>query len=106
MRALFVIFTFLVVVACLTIFNGLSQPENEEWETRDQSYAAGSVQVGGRELRYNLFGGGKVATSDNPTVASINFESGRLTLDDTQANIDNGDIVPLPEDAEVVRICF
>jgi hypothetical protein len=106
MRAFSFTIAFLVVGAILVIMLGMSRTANERIELQYDPYAEGSVKVGLRELRYNLYGGGEVATTENPPSASVNFERGSMTLEETQFRIDNGDVVPLPDESEVVRVHY
>ena len=104
MRASSVTRNTYVIIVAVAIFTGCShtQPDEQPYS----SYVSGAVQVGLRELRYNLFGGGEVTTTGDPAVATINFLRGGLTLDDTQVLLDNGDSVSLPEKASIVRVYY
>jgi hypothetical protein len=106
MRALAITTTFLGVAAFLAIFSGVIQQQSTEDELQYASYAEGAVQVGERELRYNLFGGGEVATTQSPPAASVSFERGAMMLDRSELRIDNGAVVLLPSDSKIVRVHF
>lgn len=95
---------YLIVATGVAVVAGCGQSNVGELEYSPDLH--GAVKVGMHELRYNLFGGGQVATSDAPPAAGIAFERGRITLDDAQMLIDNGDVVQLPEEAKVVRVFY
>jgi hypothetical protein len=106
MRALAITTTFLGVAAFLAIFSGLIQQQSTEGELQYTSYTEGAVQVGHRELRYNLFGGGEVATTQCPPAASVSFERGTVMLDESGVRVDNGSNLLLPSDSKIVRVHF
>jgi hypothetical protein len=89
----------------MAIFSGVIQQSTGD-ELQYESYAEGAVQVGHRELRYNLFGGGTVATSDNPPAANVSFERGAVMLDESGVRVDNGATLLLPSDSKIVRVHF
>jgi hypothetical protein len=95
---------FLVVVIGVAVVAGCGQSNVAELKHSPDLH--GAVKVGIHELRYNLFGGGQVATSGAPPAAGIVFERGRITLDDAQMLIDNGDVVQLPDEAKIVRVFY
>lgn len=74
--------------------------------TREDAYSHGAVQVGLREVRYNLDGGGEVTTRENPPAAVIDFERGMLMVDDARVLLNDEEFVPLPDGAKIVRVHY
>jgi hypothetical protein len=98
-------FPFAVLTAVFLAFlTGCTQNTGDEAPLN--SYLSGSLQVGARELRYNLVGGGQVTTSGSPLTALVTFASGCLTFDGDFVNLDNGHKVQVPEIAANVRVHF
>jgi len=93
-----------LTAAFLAILTGCTQ--NAADETPLNSYLSGNLQVGARELRYNLVGGGEVTTSGSPLTALVTFANGCLTFDGDFVSLDNGEKVRVPEIAANVRVHF
>jgi hypothetical protein len=93
-----------IAVGVVAILVGCSLPAAEE--SQHESYSHGAVQLGVRELRYNLFGGGQVATHNDPPMANIEFARGVMTLNNRRALINNEDMVRLPEQAKIIRVYY
>ena len=72
----------------------------------EEAYSHGAVQVGLREVRYNLDGGGNVTTRANPPAAVIDFERGKVVVDDARVLLNDEEFVPLPDGAKIVRVHY
>jgi len=78
----------------------------DEAAEHTRPYSTGRQQMGARELRYNLDGGGDASTNDDSTLTLVSFERGTLKFNRNRVLLDDQMLAPLPDDSKIVRVHY
>ncbi len=62
--------------------------------------------MGGREIRYELDGGGRVSTSGDPPITTIDFVRGTVAVEQSRVLVDGQEVMQLSPTSKSVLVKF